>query len=424
MTEKTKQLNCNFCGKHREDVEKLIAGPDVYICDECIELSYKIIKEEKDYNIENLEFNNIPKPDEIKAYLDQYVIGQNYAKEILSVNAYNHYKRISNVIHDVEIDKSNILLVGTTGTGKTLLAKTLAKKLDVPFAIADATTLTEAGYVGEDVESVLERLLVLSNYDIDLAERGIVFIDEVDKKARRSESNTSTRDVSGEGVQQALLRLIEGTTTKVKIGSGKKLVEEYIEFNTDNVLFILSGAFVGIENIIEKRLKKKSKIGFNSSLTDIKQDSKVLRKLDSADIIDFGLIPELVGRVPVIATLDKLSKNDLLNILTNVKNSIIIQVKELLKLDDLNIEFSDKYFETLSNIALNSKLGARSLKSLVENSVFNLMYRIKDLKNMDIKTIRFEDYPTGDDKYPILINSKKIEMKDTDYILYRGVNEI
>lgn len=424
MTEKTKQLNCNFCGKHREDVEKLIAGPDVYICDECIELSYKIIKEEKDLNIENLDFDKIPKPDEIKLFLDQYVVGQDYAKEILSVNAYNHYKRISQIIKDVELDKTNILLVGSTGTGKTLLAKSLAKKLNVPFAIADATTLTEAGYVGEDVESVLERLLVLSNYDIELAERGIVFIDEVDKKARRSESNTSTRDVSGEGVQQALLRLIEGTTTKVKIGSGKKITDEYIEFNTNNVLFILSGAFVGIENIIEKRLKKKSKIGFNSALTDIKIDSKVLRNLDSADVIEFGLIPELVGRVPVIASLDKLSQKDLLNILTNIKNSIIIQTKELLKLDNIEIEFSNKYLETLSNLAIKSKLGARSLKGLVENSVFNLMYRIKEFSEREIVAIRFNDYPLNEDKYPVLITKDNKEMIDTNYKLYRGVNEV
>lgn len=424
MTEKNKQLTCNFCGKHREDVEKLIAGPDVYICNECIELSYTIIKDESDLNLNNLDFDKIPKPDEIKLFLDQYVVGQDYAKEILSVNAYNHYKRISQIIKDVVIDKTNILLVGSTGTGKTLLAKSLAKKLNVPFAIADATTLTEAGYVGEDVESVLERLLVLSNYDIDLAERGIVFIDEVDKKARRSESNMSTRDVSGEGVQQALLRLIEGTTTKVKVGSGKKLVDEYIEFNTDNVLFILSGAFVGIETIIEKRLKKKSKIGFNSALVDIKEDSQLLQKLDSEDIIEFGLIPELVGRVPVIASLDKLSQENLLHILTKVKNSIIIQIKELLKLDEIDIDFSNEYLETLSKLAIKSKLGARALKGLVENSVLNLMYRIKEFKDLEVVAIRFDNYPTSEDKYPVLIKKDNTEMTDTNYKLYRGVNEI
>ena len=422
MTDK-KQLSCNFCGKNRDDVEKLIAGPDVYICDECITLSYKIVNDDKELNIENLNFNNIPKPDEIKEYLDTYITGQDNAKEVLSVNAYNHYKRISNVVDNLELDKTNLLLVGPTGTGKTLLAKTLAKKLNVPFAIADATTLTEAGYVGEDVESVLERLLVLSNFDIDLAERGIVFIDEVDKKARRSESSTNTRDVSGEGVQQALLRLIEGTTTKVKIGSGKKLTEEYIEFNTDNVLFILSGAFVGIENIIEKRLKKKSKIGFNSAIVDSKERDKILRKLIAEDVIEFGLIPELVGRVPVITSLDKLSQKDLYNILTNIKNNIILQTKELLKLDNLNIEFSNNYLETLSNLAFSSKLGARALKGLVENSVFNLMYRVKSLNERNIESIRFDDYPLTNDKYPVLIDKNGNETIDTEYKLYRGINE-
>ena len=266
-----KSLSCNFCGKKRDDVEKLIAGPGVYICDECIKLSYSIVQEDQAV-ITALDFSELPKPSEIKNYLDQYIMGQDAAKEILSVNAYNHYKRISNVIHDVDIDKTNVLLLGPTGTGKTLLAKTLAKKLQVPFAIADATTLTEAGYVGEDVESVLERLLTLSDFDISVAERGIVFIDEVDKKARKSEGNTSTRDVSGEGVQQALLRLIEGTQCKIKTTTKSKYSDEYIEFDTSNVMFILGGAFVGIEEIIEKRLKSKSKIGFNSKI--LSEDNK------------------------------------------------------------------------------------------------------------------------------------------------------
>ena len=252
-----KVLTCNFCGKKREEVEKLIAGPGVYICDECIKLSYGIVSEDLDTITGGLDFEELPRPAEIKEYLDTFIMGQDSAKEILSVNAYNHYKRITNQIKDVEIDKTNVLLLGPTGTGKTLLAKTLAKKLKVPFAIADATTLTEAGYVGEDVESVLERLMALADYDIEVAQRGIVFIDELDKKARKSESNTSTRDVSGEGVQQALLRLIEGTQCKIKMNSKNKFTDEYIEFDTSNVLFILGGAFVGMEDIIEKRLKSK-----------------------------------------------------------------------------------------------------------------------------------------------------------------------
>lgn len=423
MTEQ-KQLACNFCGKYREDVEKLISGPDVYICNECVTLSYKIIKKDAVLEVNDFNLEALPKPDEIKSFLDEYVIGQVFAKEILSVSAYNHYKRISQSAPNVEIEKTNILLVGSSGSGKTLLAKTLANKLKVPFAIADATTLTEAGYVGEDVESVLERLLSLANYDLSIAQKGIVFIDEVDKKARRSESSTSTRDVSGEGVQQALLRLIEGTITKVKVNGGKKIVDEFVEFDTSNVLFILSGAFVGIEKIIEKRLKKKTTIGFNSTLSDTKDDNYVLQKLQSSDVIDFGLIPELVGRVPIITTLDKLTESDLYRILTNVKNSIIDQTEELLRIDDLEIEFSDNYLKTLAKLAIQSKLGARSLKGLLENSVFSCMYRIKELKQKNIKTIRFDDYPTNHDKYPVLIDNNNKEMTDTNYKLYRGVSEI
>jgi len=423
MTEQ-KQLACNFCGKYREDVEKLISGPDVYICNECVTLSYEIIKKDADLEVNDFNLEALPKPDEIKSFLDEYVIGQVFAKEILSVSAYNHYKRISQSAPNVEIEKTNILLVGSSGSGKTLLAKTLANKLKVPFAIADATTLTEAGYVGEDVESVLERLLSLANYDLSLAQKGIVFIDEVDKKARRSESSTSTRDVSGEGVQQALLRLIEGTITKVKVNGGKKIVDEFVEFDTSNVLFILSGAFVGIEKIIEKRLKKKTTIGFNSTLSDIKDDNYVLQKLQSSDVIDFGLIPELVGRVPIITTLDKLTESDLYRILTNVKNSIIDQTEELLRIDDLEIEFSDNYLKTLAKLAIQSKLGARSLKGLLENSVFSCMYRIKELKQKNINAIRFDDYPTNHDKYPVLIDNNNKEMTDTNYKLYRGVSEI
>lgn len=423
MTEQ-KQLACNFCGKYREDVEKLISGPDVYICNECVTLSYKIIKKDAVLEVNDFNLEALPKPDEIKSFLDEYVIGQVFAKEILSVSAYNHYKRISQSAPNVEIEKTNILLVGSSGSGKTLLAKTLANKLKVPFAIADATTLTEAGYVGEDVESVLERLLSLANYDLSIAQKGIVFIDEVDKKARRSESSTSTRDVSGEGVQQALLRLIEGTITKVKVNGGKKIVDEFVEFDTSNVLFILSGAFVGIEKIIEKRLKKKTTIGFNSTLSDTKDDNYVLQKLQSSDVIDFGLIPELVGRVPIITTLDKLTESDLYRILTNVKNSIIDQTEELLRIDDLEIEFSDNYLKTLAKLAIQSKLGARSLKGLLENSVFSCMYRIKELKQKNINAIRFDDYPTNHDKYPVLIDNNNKEMTDTNYKLYRGVSEI
>ena len=423
MTEENQKLTCNFCGKHREEVEKLIAGPNVYICDECIKLSYDIVKEDVGIDLTDLDFNSIPNPIEIKAFLDEYVMAQSSAKEILSVNAYNHYKRVTNQIKDIEVEKTNILLMGSTGTGKTLLAKTLAKKLQVPFAIADATTLTEAGYVGEDVESVLERLLSLSDYDIDIAQRGIVFIDEVDKKARKSESNTSTRDVSGEGVQQALLRLIEGTKTKVKVGSGKKYADEFVEFDTSNVLFILSGAFVGIESIIEKRIKKNSNIGFGSKLINIDQREELLQNVTASDVIQYGLIPELVGRLPVIATLEKLDEMCLKNILTNIKNNIISQTEALLDIDDIEVTFSEGYLSDVAKLADQSKIGARSLKALVENSVTSIMFRASELSNNGVVAVRYDKYPTAEDK-PLLIYNDSREEIDDNYKLYRGIDGI
>ena len=423
MTEENQKLTCNFCGKHREEVEKLIAGPNVYICDECIKLSYDIVKEDVGIDLTDLDFSSIPNPIEIKAFLDEYVMAQSSAKEILSVNAYNHYKRVTNQIKDIEVEKTNILLMGSTGTGKTLLAKTLAKKLQVPFAIADATTLTEAGYVGEDVESVLERLLSLSDYDIDIAQRGIVFIDEVAKKARKSESNTATRDVSGEGVQQALLRLIEGTKTKVKVGSGKKYADEFVEFDTSNVLFILSGAFVGIESIIEKRIKKNSNIGFGSKLINIDQREEMLQNVTASDVIQYGLIPELVGRLPVIATLEKLDEMCLKNILTNIKNNIISQTEALLDIDDIEVTFSEGYLSDVAKLADQSKIGARSLKALVENSVTSIMFRASELNNNGVVAVRYDKYPTAEDK-PLLIYNDSREEIDDNYKLYRGIDGI
>jgi len=417
-----KIVSCNFCGKKREEVEKLIAGPGVYICDECIKLSYNIVSDTDHKTVGDLTFDLLPKPTELKKYLDQYIMGQDSAKEILSVNAYNHYKRITNVLPDIELDKSNILLVGPTGTGKTLLAKTLAKKLQVPFAMADATTLTEAGYVGEDVESVLERLLTLADFDIDVAQKGIIFIDELDKKARKSESNTNTRDVSGEGVQQALLRLIEGTQCKVKINSKNKMSDEYIDFDTTDVLFILGGAFVGIDDIIKARLKKKSNMGFNSSLDSKDKDKEVLSQITSNDIVSYGLIPELVGRLPVIATLDILTAPQLKNILTEVKNSVIVQVKSLMMLDDIDVTFSDTYLHEVSEYAIQSKMGARALKSLVENSLMNIMFRVEEFNKIGVKGIRFDNYPYNDKK-PVLIYEDK-EEQDNNYKLYRGINEL
>ena len=417
----SKLLNCSFCGKSRDSVEKLIAGPSVYICNECITLSYnivqKVIKPE-----DNLRLDTLPAPSEIKAHLDKYIIGHEQAKELLSVSAYNHYKRILNVNDDVEIEKTNILLVGPTGTGKTLFAKTLAKKLNVPFAIADATTLTEAGYVGEDVESVLERLLSIAEFDIDLAQKGIVYIDEVDKKARRSESNVATRDVSGEGVQQALLRLIEGTTTKVKISTGKRYNDDYVDFDTSNILFIVGGAFVGIEKNIERRLKKSGTIGFGAKVYTSSQKENILKKVTSEDIIDYGIIPEMMGRLPIIAPLDNLSEEQMVRILKEVKNSIIEQNKRLLELDGIELCFSDEYMTKAANLSISKKLGARALKGVVEESLINVMYRAPELRKQGVVKITFDKYPMTTEKPTLEYNDGRIEV-DTQYKLYRGLNE-
>jgi len=394
MTETTdtdkNNLTCSFCGKHRNEVNKLVAGPDVYICNECIELSFKIIDD--DFTDEDLELDNIADPKEIREYLDKYIIGQDLAKKVLSVSAYNHYKRIeSPVVDEVEIEKSNVLMLGPSGVGKTLLAKTLSKKLKVPFTIADATTLTEAGYVGEDAESVLERLLQSANGDISLAEKGIVFIDEVDKKARSSESNTATRDVSGEGVQQALLRLIEGTTTYINIGSNK-LSSEKIEFNTDNILFILGGAFVGLDHIIKARVNKKNKIGFNSALDNENDlDKDVYLHATHEDIIKYGLIPELVGRLPVLAGLTDLDTDDLTHIQQESKNSVSNQVKALYKLEGISVGFTDNFYKIVSEEAIKLKTGARGIRSVLEQFFIDLTYNITDLKKKKVKEIYIDD---------------------------------